>query len=164
MRHVISILMENETGALSRVSGLFSARGYNIRSLTVAPTDDPSLSRMTLVTRGNPEIIEQIVKQLNKLVDIVKVMDLPQGNYIAREMMMVKVAANTPEDCAVIKRISDIFRARIIDVKQRTYTIELTGRTDKLDSYIEALECQTILEVVRSGVMGIARGNTSLHL
>ena len=164
MRHVISILMENETGALSRVSGLFSARGYNIKSLTVAPTDDPSLSRMTLVTHGNPEIIEQIVKQLNKLIDVVKVMDLPQGNYIAREMMMVKVAAETAEDCAIIKRISDIFRARIIDVKQRTYTIELTGRTDKLDSYIDALECQTILEVVRSGVMGIARGNTSLHL
>ena len=156
--------MENETGALSRVSGLFSARGYNIKSLTVAPTDDPSLSRMTLVTHGNPEIIEQIVKQLNKLIDVVKVMDLPQGNYIAREMMMVKVAAETAEDCAIIKRISDIFRARIIDVKQRTYTIELTGRTDKLDSYIDALECQTILEVVRSGVMGIARGNTSLHL
>jgi len=164
MRHVISILMENETGALSRVSGLFSARGYNIKSLAVAPTDDPSLSRMTLVSHGKPEIIEQIVKQLNKLVDVVKVMDLPQGNYIAREMMMIKVAAGNSEDCAIIKRVSDIFRARIIDVKQRTNTIELTGLTDKLDSYIEALECQTIIEVVRSGVMGIAKGNTSLHL
>ncbi len=164
MRHVISVLMENETGALSRVSGLFSARGYNIKSLTVAPTDDPSLSRMTLVSHGEPVIIEQIVKQLNKLIDVVKVMDLPQGNYIAREMMMLKVAATGTEDCAVVKRMCDIFRARIIDVKQRTYTIELTGRSDKLDSFIEALECQTILEVVRSGVMGIARGNTSLHL
>ena len=156
--------MENETGALSRVAGLFSARGYNIKTLTVAPTNDPSLSRMTLVTHGEPEIIEQIIKQLNKLIDVVKVMDLPQGNYIAREMLMLKVAAGTTDDCATIKRISDIFRARIIDVKQRTYTIELTGRTDKLDSFIEALECQTILEVVRSGVMGIARGNTSLNI
>jgi len=164
MKHIISILIENETCALSRVSGLFSARGYNIKSLTVAPTDDPSLSRMTLVSHGKPEIIEQIVKQLNKLVDVVKVMDLPQDNHIAREMMMIKVAAANSEDCAIIKRISDIFRARIIDVKNRTYTIEVTGRTDKIDSYIEALECQTILEVVRSGVIGVARGNTSLHL
>ena len=156
--------MENETGALSRVSGLFSARGYNIKSLTVAPTDDPSLSRLTLVSNGEPAIIEQIVKQLNKLVDVVKVMNLPEGNYIAREMMMIKIAAVSVEDCSVIKRMSDIFRARIIDIKQRTYTIELTGRSDKLDSFIEALECQTIIEVVRSGVMGIARGSTSLHL
>lgn len=154
--------MENETGALSRVSGLFSARGYNINSLTVAPTNDPSLSRMTLVSHGEPEIIEQIVKQLNKLVDVVKVMDLPPHNYIAREMMLLKVAAADMNDCATIKRLSDIFRARIIDVKQRTHTIELTGRTDKLDSFIEALENQTILEVVRSGVMGIARGSTAL--
>jgi acetolactate synthase-1/3 small subunit len=164
MRHVISILLENETGALSRVSGLFSARGYNIQSLTVAPTDDNSLSRMTIITEGDSQIIEQIVKQLNKLIDVVKVMDLPQGNYIAREMMLLKVAAISTDDCAVIKRLSDIFRARIIDVKQRTYTIELTGRSNKLDSFIEALECQTILEVVRSGVMGIARGNSALHI
>jgi len=164
MRHVISILLENETGALSRVAGLFSARGYNIKSLTVAPTNDPSLSRMTLVTHGEPKIIEQIIKQLNKLIDVVKVMDLPQGSYIAREMMLLKVISVTTDDCAVIKRISDIFRARIIDVKKRTYTIELTGRSDKLDSFVEALECQTILEVVRSGVMGIARGNIALQV
>jgi acetolactate synthase-1/3 small subunit len=164
MRHVISILLENETGALSRVAGLFSARGYNIKSLTVAPTDDSSLSRMTLVTHGEPQIIEQIIKQLNKLIDVVKVMDLPQSSCIVREMLLVKIASSSIDDCALIKRISDIFRARIIDVKQRTYTIELTGRSDKLDSFIEALECQTILEVVRSGAMGIARGNIALHL
>lgn len=163
-RHVISILMENETGALSRVAGLFSARGYNIESLTVAPTADDDISRMTLVTHGDDGIVEQIIKQLNKLIDVVKVMDLNEHKYIEREMLILKVCADTPDACASIKRMVDIFRAHIIDVKQKTFTIEATGKSDKLDSLIEALESHNILEVVRSGAMGIARGNTALHV
>ena len=139
MRHIISILMENEAGALSRVAGLFSARGYNIESLTVAPTEDPSLSRMTLVTRGTDEIIEQITKQLNKLIDVVKLMDMTDGPHIEREMMLVKVKAEG-ESREELKRVSDIFRGRIIDVTDRTYTIELTGAGDKLDAFLLALD------------------------
>ena len=163
MRHIISILMENEAGALSRVAGLFSARGYNIESLTVAPTEDPSLSRMTLVTRGTDEIIEQITKQLNKLIDVVKLMDMTEGPHIEREMMLVKVKAegNDRED---LKRVSDIFRGRIIDVTDRTYTIELTGAGDKLDAFLLALDPVVIVEVVRSGVSGIARGERALRV
>ncbi|HHC73930.1 MAG TPA: acetolactate synthase small subunit [Thiothrix sp.] len=163
-RHVISILMENETGALSRVAGLFSARGYNIESLTVAPTTDDDISRMTLVTHGDDAIVEQIIKQLNKLIDVVKVMDLNEHKYIEREMLILKVSAETPDACASVKHMVDIFRAHIIDVKQKTFTIEATGKSDKLDSFIEALESHTILEVVRSGAMGMARGNTTLHI
>ena len=163
MRHIISILMENEAGALSRVAGLFSARGYNIESLTVAPTEDPSLSRMTLVTRGTDEIIEQITKQLNKLIDVVKLMDMTEGPHIEREMMLVKV--NTEDDKREdLKRESDIFRGRIIDVTDKTYTIELTGAGDKLDAFLETLDPDVIIEVVRSGVSGIARGDRSLKL
>jgi len=163
MRHIISILMENEAGALSRVAGLFSARGYNIESLTVAPTEDPSLSRMTLVTRGTDEIIEQITKQLNKLIDVVKLMDMTEGPHIEREMMLVKVntEGNRREE---LKRDSDIFRGRIIDVTDKTYTIELTGAGDKLDAFLETLDPQVIIEVVRSGVSGIARGDRALKL
>jgi acetolactate synthase-1/3 small subunit len=163
MRHIISILMENEAGALSRVAGLFSARGYNIESLTVAPTEDPSLSRMTLVTRGTDEIIEQITKQLNKLIDVVRLMDMTEGPHIEREMMLVKVQAQG-ERRNELKRISDIFRGRIIDVTDATYTIELTGAGDKLDAFLQALEKGVIVEVVRSGVSGIARGERSLKL
>jgi acetolactate synthase-1/3 small subunit len=163
MRHIISILMENEAGALSRVAGLFSARGYNIESLTVAPTEDPSLSRMTLVTRGTDEIIEQITKQLNKLIDVVKLMDMTEGPHIEREMMLVKVQAQG-ERRNELKRISDIFRGRIIDVTDETYTIELTGAGDKLDAFLHALDNGIIVEVVRSGVSGIARGDRSLVL
>jgi acetolactate synthase-1/3 small subunit len=163
MRHIISILMENEAGALSRVAGLFSARGYNIESLTVAPTEDPSLSRMTLVTRGTDEIIEQITKQLNKLIDVVKLMDMTEGPHIEREMMLVKVQAQG-ERRNELKRISDIFRGRIIDVTDETYTIELTGAGDKLDAFLQALDNGIIVEVVRSGVSGIARGDRSLVL
>ena len=155
--------MENEAGALSRVAGLFSARGYNIESLTVAPTEDPSLSRMTLVTRGTEEIIEQITKQLNKLIDVVKLMDMTEGPHIEREMMLVKVQAQG-ERRNELKRISDIFRGRIIDVTDETYTIELTGAGDKLDAFLQALEKSVIVEVVRSGVSGIARGGRSLKL
>ena len=155
--------MENEAGALSRVAGLFSARGYNIESLAVAPTEDPSLSRMTLVTRGTDEIIEQITKQLNKLIDVVKLMDMTEGPHIEREMMLVKVQAQG-ERRNELKRISDIFRGRIIDVTDETYTIELTGAGDKLDAFLYALDKGVIIEVVRSGVSGIARGDRSLVL
>jgi len=163
-RHIISLLMENETGALSRVSGLFSQRGYNIESLTVAPTDDPTLSRMTLVTKGNDASIEQIVKQLNKLVDIVKVMELSDYAHIEREIMFVKVAATTMESCASIKRMADIFRANVIDVKNKMYTIEITGRPDKLDGFLETMEDHKVIEVVRSGAMGITRGSNALKI
>jgi len=163
MRHIISILMENEAGALSRVAGLFSARGYNIESLTVAPTEDPTLSRMTLVTYGTDEIIEQITKQLNKLVDVVKLMDMTEGPHIEREMMLVKVRAEG-ERREELKRVTDIFRGRIIDVTARSYTIELTGAGDKLDAFLQALEQVVIIEVVRSGVSGIARGERSLKI
>ena len=163
MRHIISILIENEAGALSRVAGLFSARGYNIESLTVAPTEDSSLSRMTLVTRGTEEIIEQITKQLNKLIDVVKLMDMTEGPHIEREMMLVKVVA-VGDRRNELKRLSDIFRGRIIDVTDKTYTIELTGAGDKLDAFIQALDSGAIIEVVRSGVSGIARGDRALRL
>ena len=163
MRHIISILIENEAGALSRVAGLFSARGYNIESLTVAPTEDPSLSRMTLVTRGTEEIIEQITKQLNKLIDVVKLMDMTEGPHIEREMVLVKVVAEGDRRNE-LKRLSDIFRGRIIDVTDKTYTIELTGAGDKLDAFIQALDSGVIIEVVRSGVSGIARGDRALRL
>ena len=163
MRHIISILMENEAGALSRVAGLFSARGYNIESLTVAPTEDPSLSRMTLVTRGTDEIIEQITKQLHKLIDVVKLMDMTDGPHIEREMMLVKVRA-TGDDRHELKRISDIFRGRIIDVSDETYTVEMTGASDKLDAFLQVLDSTLIIEVVRSGVSGIGRGDRSLKV
>jgi acetolactate synthase-1/3 small subunit len=163
MRHIISILMENEAGALSRVAGLFSARGYNIESLTVAPTEDPSLSRMTLVTRGTDEIIEQITKQLHKLIDVVKLMDMTDGPHIEREMLLVKLNAEG-ERRTELKRVADIFRGRIIDVTDHTYTVELTGDGAKLDAFLQVLEPGAIIEVVRSGVSGIARGDRSLKL
>ena len=163
MRHIISILLENESGALSRVAGLFSARGYNIQSLTVAPTEEPSLSRLTLVTSGSDEIIEQITKQLNKLIDVVKLIDLTEGPHIEREMMLIKVQA-AGEGRTELKRLTDIFRGRIIDVTPSTYVIELTGRGDKLDAFIEAIGTGAILETVRSGISGIARGEKSLHI
>jgi acetolactate synthase-1/3 small subunit len=163
MRHVISILLENESGALSRVAGLFSARGYNIESLTVAATEDPTLSRMTLVTRGSEEIIEQITKQLNKLVDVVKLMDLSEGPHLERELMLVKVNA-TGEARDEVKRMVDIFRGRIIDVTDTTYVIELTGDSGKLDAFIQALGKSGIIEVVRSGPSGISRGEKALRV
>jgi acetolactate synthase I/III small subunit len=163
MRHIIGILMENESGALSRVAGLFSARGYNIESLTVAPTDDPTLSRLTLVTSGSDEIVEQIVKQLNKLIDVVKLMDLTEYRHIEREMMMVKLRVGG-DDRDEVKRLTDIFRGRIIDVSAATYVVELTGDSAKLDAFLEALRPFEALEVVRSGVMGIARGDVALKM
>ncbi len=163
MRHIISILMENESGALSRVAGLFSARGYNIESLTVATTEDPSLSRMTLVTSGTEDIIEQITKQLNKLIDVVKLMDMYECAHIEREMMLIKVRASDAGRDEV-KRLAEIYRGRIIDVTSNLFTIELTGTSDKLDSFVEVLEPSDIIEVVRSGVMGIARGEKALRV
>jgi acetolactate synthase-1/3 small subunit len=163
MRHIISLLMENEAGALSRVSGLFSARGYNIESLTVAPTEDPTLSRMTIVTSGSDEVIEQIIKQLNKLIDVVRVLDLNDGKYIERELMLVKVKASAKYQDEM-KRISDIFRGRIIDVSNNTFTIELTGATSKLDAYIDSLDSGSIIETVRTGASGIGRGDRILKI
>lgn len=162
-RHIISILLENEAGALSRVAGLFSARGFNIESLTVAPTEDPTLSRLTLVTVGTEEIVEQIIKQLNKLIDVVKLIDLTEGTHIERELMLVKMKA-VGEDRDELKRLSDIFGGRVLDVTDASYTIELTGRGDKLDGFLNALNKNVILEVVRSGVTGIARGPRALHV
>ncbi|NJM13233.1 MAG: acetolactate synthase small subunit [Synechococcaceae cyanobacterium SM1_2_3] len=155
--------MENEAGALSRVANLFSARGYNIESLSVAPTDDPTLSRLTLVTSGNEQIIEQIVKQLNKLIDVVKLVDLSETDAIERELMLVKTKA-VGEQRAEIKRLAEIFDGHILDVTDATYTIELTGRSEKLDNFLSAVEKDAILEVVRSGTTGIARGQKALHV
>ncbi|MBT5670810.1 acetolactate synthase small subunit [Burkholderiales bacterium] len=163
MRHILSLLLENESGALSRVSGLFSARGYNIESLTVAPTEDSSLSRMTVVTTGSDEVLEQITKQLNKLVDVVRVIDLTDGSHIERELMLVKVRA-IAKDREEMKRIADIFRGRILDVTDKTYTIELTGTGAKLDAFFESLDQDAILETVRTGASGIGRGERILKV
>ncbi|HUL40758.1 MAG TPA: acetolactate synthase small subunit [Burkholderiales bacterium] len=163
MRHILSLLLENEAGALSRVSGLFSARGYNIESLTVAPTEDPTLSRMTIVTRGSDDVVEQITKQLNKLVDVVKVVDLNDGEFIERELMLVKVRASG-KDREEMKRMADIFRGRIIDVSDKAYTIELTGTGSKLDAFLQAMEPGAILETVRTGASGIGRGERILKI
>ncbi|MBL8487532.1 MAG: acetolactate synthase small subunit [Rhodocyclaceae bacterium] len=163
MRHIISILIENESGALSRVSGLFSARAFNIESLTVAPTEDPSLSRMTIVSIGSDDVIEQITKQLNKLIDVVKVVDLSEAAHIERELMLVKVRA-TGKDREEMKRVADIFRGRIIDVTESTYVIELTGAGSKLDAFLEAIDTSLILETVRTGVCGIGRGDRILKV
>jgi acetolactate synthase-1/3 small subunit len=163
MRHIISILMENESGALSRVAGLFSARGYNIESLTVAPTEDASLSRMTLVTTGSDEIIEQITKQLNKLIDVVKLIDISESSHIERELMMVKVRAVDRAREEII-RLTDIFRGKIIDVTPVSYVIEVTGEKSKLDAFLQTLDQESIIEVVRSGTTGILRGDRGLHV
>ncbi|MFO7541453.1 MAG: acetolactate synthase small subunit [Thiobacillus sp.] len=163
MRHIISLLMENEAGALSRVAGLFSARAYNIESLTVAPTEDPTLSRMTIVTVGSEEIVEQITKQLNKLVDVFKVMDLTEGRHIERELMLIKVRASGAGR-EEMKRLSDIFRGHIIDVTDATYTIELTGTGSKLDAFLEAIDPAFIIETVRTGASGIGRGERNLKV
>jgi acetolactate synthase-1/3 small subunit len=163
MRHIISVLLENEAGALSRVAGLFSARGYNIESLTVAPTNDPTLSRMTLVTCGSDEIVQQIKKQLNKLIDTVKLVDLTEGEHIEREMMMIKVRAER-SDREELMRLVEIFRAKIIDVTDTSYVVEITGASKKLDAFIDAVPEGLIVEVVRSGPTGIARGDKGLTL
>jgi len=155
--------MENEAGALSRVAGLFSARGYNIESLSVAPTEDPTLSRMTLVTTGSDDVIEQVTKQLNKLIEVVKVIDLINGDHIERELMLVKIKA-IGADRDEIKRLVDIFRGAIIDVTDKSYTIELTGTSSKLDAFLENIESSSVLETVRTGASGIGRGDWVLKV
>jgi acetolactate synthase-1/3 small subunit len=164
MRHIISVLMENEPGALSRVVGLFSQRNFNIESLTVAPTEDETLSRLTVTTVGDDRVVEQITKQLNKLIDVVKVVDLTEGEHLERELMMIKMKANNGTVRAEIKRTADIFRGTIIDVTPNTFTVQLVGKSSKLDAFIEALGTSNIMEVVRSGVSGIARGEKVLSL
>jgi acetolactate synthase I/III small subunit len=163
MRHIVSVLLENEPGALSRVVGLFSARGYNIETLTVAPTEDPSLSRMTIVTGGSDDVIEQITKHLNRLIEVVKVVDLTEGEFTERELMLIKVRA-VGRERDEMKRMADIFRGRIIDVTERTYTIELTGNTSKIDAFIRAIDHAAILETVRTGSSGIGRGERVLRV
>ena len=163
MRHIISVLIENEPGALSRVVGLFSARGYNIDSLTVAPTEDSSLSRMTIVTTGSDEVIEQITKHLNRLVEVVKVYDLSDGAHIERELMLIKVRA-VGKEREEMKRTTDIFRGRVIDVTDKSYTIELTGDSSKLDAFIDSIDKSAILETVRTGSSGIGRGERILRV
>ncbi len=163
-RTIISLLLENESGALSRVAGLFSARGYNIESLTVAPTDDDSLSRMTIVTDGSDSIIEQITKQLNKLIEVVKLIDLTEGEHIARELMLVKVVAANNDQREEVKRLNDIFRGRIIDVTDSTYTLEMTGTSAKVEAFMDTLAKIEIVEVVRSGISGIGRGKRALKI
>jgi acetolactate synthase-1/3 small subunit len=161
MRHIISMLLENESGALSRVAGLFSARGYNIEALTVAPTEDPTLSRMTLVTTGSEDVIEQIKKQLNKLIDVVKLQDLADGPHIEREMLLVKLRAERDER-QELKRLSEVFRGHVIDVTEQSYVVELTGSGAKIDAFLAAVPQGLITEVVRTGPSGISRGAKGL--
>ncbi|MCP5267096.1 MAG: acetolactate synthase small subunit [Burkholderiaceae bacterium] len=163
MKHIISVLLENEPGALSRVVGLFSARGYNIETLTVAPTEDVSLSRMTIVTSGSDDVVEQITKHLNRLIEVVKLVDLTESPCIERELMLIKVRA-VGKEREEMKRMAEIFRGRIIDVTERTYTIELTGNGAKLDAFIGAIDKTVILETVRTGASGIARGERILKV
>ncbi|MDC1512907.1 acetolactate synthase small subunit [Porticoccaceae bacterium] len=164
MKRIISILMENESGALSRVVGLFAQRGYNIDTLTVAPTDDDTLSRLTLTTQGDDNMAEQIVKQLHKLIDTIKVVDLTQGAHIERELMLVKIKATESDIRRELKSCVEIFRGHIIDVTPVTYTVQLAGDSEKLDAFIEAVSEMGIMEVVRSGVSGIARGDKFLRV
>jgi acetolactate synthase I/III small subunit len=163
IKHIISVLLENEPGALSRVVGLFSARGYNIESLTVAATEDKSLSRMTIVTSGSDDVIEQITKHLNRLIEVVKVVDLTESAYIERELMLIKIRA-VGKEREEMKRMADIFRGRVIDVTDKSYTVELTGDASKLDAFIEALDATSILETVRTGASGIGRGERILKV
>lgn len=162
-QHLISVLIENEAGSLSRLVGLFSQRGYNIETLNVAPTDDPTMSRLTLTTTTSPEKIEQITKQLHKLIEVIKVINLTDNVHVQRELMLIKVRAtgNVREE---IKRSADIFRAQIVDATANLYTIQIVGDAPKLDGFIEVIGRERILEVVRSGVIGIARGEKTLSL
>src|ERR1700743_3859367 len=163
MKHIIALLLENEPGALSRVVALFSARRYNSESLTVASTEDATLARMTIVTMGSDEVIEQITKHLNRLIEVVKVVDLTEGAFTERELMLIKVRA-VGKERDEMKRMSDLFRGRIIAVTEKTYTIELTGASEKLDAFIEGLDSTAILETVRTGSSGIGRGERILKV
>ena len=161
MRRIISVLIENEAGSLSRLVGLFAQRGYNIETLTVAPTEDETLSRLTMTTLAGDEQVEQITKQLNKLLEVVKLVDLTEGEHIERELMLIKVKADGTQR-AEVKRTTDIFRGQIIDVTQTSYTIQLTGTSEKLDAFLRALPEESVMEVVRSGVLGLSRGEKTL--
>ena len=161
MRRIISVLIENEAGSLSRLVGLFAQRGYNIETLTVAPTEDETLSRLTMTTLAGDEQVEQITKQLNKLLEVVKLVDLTEGEHIERELMLIKVKASGAQR-AEVKRTSDVFRGQIIDVTQTSYTIQLTGTSEKLDAFLRALPEESVMEVVRSGVLGLSRGEKTL--
>lgn len=163
MRRVISVLLENEPGALSRVVGLFSARGYNIETLSVAPTEDITLSRMTIMTSGSDDVLEQITKHLNRLIEVVKVIDLTDGPHIERELMMVKVRA-VGKDREELKRTTEIFRGKIVDVTDKSYTVELTGDRGKIDAFLQTIERSLILETVRTGMSGIGRGERTLRI
>lgn len=163
MRRIISVLLENEAGALSRVIGLFAQRSYNIETLTVAPTDDETLSRLTLTTSASDSQVEQITKQLNKLIEVVKLVDLTEGEHVERELLLVKVKA-TGAQRAEIKRTADIFRGQIVDVTSSAYTIQLAGTSEKLDAFLRALADAIVLEVVRSGVSGMSRGEKILSV
>ena len=163
MRRIIAVLLENEAGALSRVVGLFAQRNYNIETLTVAPTEDPTLSRLTLTTEGDDSKIEQITKHLNKLIEVVRVFDLTEGDHLEREIVMIKVRADSDAH-AEVKRTTDIFRGQIVDVNKNTYTIQLVGPSEKLVAFIDALGGKQVVEVVRSGVTGIGRGDRILGL
>ncbi len=163
MRRIIAVLLENEAGALSRVTGLFAQRNYNIETLTVAPTEDATLSRLTLTTTGDDEKIEQITKQLNKLIEVIKVVDLTEGDHVERELMLIMVRAEGAAR-AELKRTADIFRGQIVDVSSTGYTVLLTGPSKKLDAFIRAIGKTTILEVVRSGVSGLGRGEKILSV
>ncbi|EGT80137.1 acetolactate synthase small subunit [Haemophilus haemolyticus] len=162
MRRILSVLLENESGALSRVVGLFSQRAFNIESLTVAPTDDPTLSRMTIEAVGDAQVLEQIEKQLHKLVDVFKVINLSEQEHIVREIVLAKVrAVGASRD--EIKRLADIFRGQIVDVTPKSYTIQLSGTKDKIDAFISALkEETTLLEIVRSGLISVSRGEKNI--
>lgn len=163
MKRIISVLIENEAGALSRVVGLFAQRNYNIETLTVAPTEDETLSRLTLTTFASDKQVEQITKQLNKLIEVVKLVDLTDGDHIERELMLIKLKAPGAQR-AEIKRIADIFRGQIIDVTSNAYTIQFTGNAEKLDAFLVAMNESTVLEVVRSGILGLSRGEKILAL
>lgn len=163
MRHILSILMENQAGAMSRIVGLFSARAYNIDSLSVSPTEDKTLSRVTIVTSGDNKVMEQITKQLNKLIEVIKVIDLNDSNYVERELMLVKLRA-TGKDRDEILRLTDIFRGHIIDVTDKTYTVEITGTSSKLDAFLDTVGKTLILETVRTGAAGIGRGERMLRI
>ena len=163
MKHIIAVLIENEAGALSRVVGLFSARGYNIESLIVAPTEDASLSRMTIETRGSNDVIEQITKHLNRLIEVVKVIDFNNFRHVERELMLVKVRA-VGKDRDELLRLTDIYRGQVVDVTDKSYVIEITGTSDKLDSFLETVPKGLILETVRTGASGIGRGERVLRV
>lgn len=163
-RHIISVLVENESGALSRIAGLFSARGYNIESLNVAPTQDATMSRMTIVTFCSEDILEQITKQLNKLVDVIKLTDLTNAEHIEREVMLVKVSATNHERREEIKRLTDIYKGSVIDVTESSFTVELIGKGSKLDAFVEIIGSEYVIELVRSGALSISRGEKALQL